>query len=314
MIRPLRLSDAPRYIDMLIGYFPEEEELLGGRREAYERFAHRLYRWDVRLALGFLALIRRPVFRAFCMEADGKLVATAVVTFTKRAGYIGAVMTDATYRRRGLAHRLVAECVRTAHSYGKPYAVLDVLSRNTPARALYDKMGFRALREQIVAVHDRPASRSDSPARLASIIRPFRRSDRQPLVEVARTVLAPGFVEILPPSARDYDLSSVLIRGLESDSAAWVIASNGVVNGFVRATKSEATEAGNLSAPLLARNVAPEAGVALVQTAVAWLAERHVPRIVTEYAAEDLAAGNALSSAGFHEVRRTWTLYRASDN
>jgi predicted GNAT family acetyltransferase len=64
---------------------------------------------------------------------------------------VSGICTHPTFQGRGLARKLTLKLVRRQLNRGKtPF--LHVLSHNTAARALYEKMGFRIFRETRVRV------------------------------------------------------------------------------------------------------------------------------------------------------------------
>ena len=70
---------------------------------------------------------------------------------------VSGICTHPDFQRRGLAKKLTLKLVRRQMQRGKtPF--LHVMSQNTGARALYDKMGFRNYRETVVRVIARSAT------------------------------------------------------------------------------------------------------------------------------------------------------------
>ena len=64
---------------------------------------------------------------------------------------VSGICTHPDFQGRGLASKLTLKLVRRQMQRGKtPF--LHVMSHNTPARALYGKMGFRNHRETVVRV------------------------------------------------------------------------------------------------------------------------------------------------------------------
>jgi ribosomal protein S18 acetylase RimI-like enzyme len=71
-------------------------------------------------------------------DGDAGLIATAAALPYDGFGYISMVIVDPAWRRRGLAHRLMGECIETLRGQGRA-ALLDA----TPAGALvYRGLGF----------------------------------------------------------------------------------------------------------------------------------------------------------------------------
>lgn len=76
----------------------------------------------------------------FGIEADGQLVSTTtLVCYGQRLAWIGMVLTNAEYRGRGFARRLLAEALDRADSMGVETLKLDATHQGRP---LYEKMGF----------------------------------------------------------------------------------------------------------------------------------------------------------------------------
>jgi ribosomal protein S18 acetylase RimI-like enzyme len=84
--------------------------------------------------------------------ADGRLIAMAGERLC--AGHlheVSGICTHPDFQGRGFAKKLTLKLVRRQMQRGKtPF--LHVMSHNAPARALYEKMGFRNHRETVVRV------------------------------------------------------------------------------------------------------------------------------------------------------------------
>jgi GNAT superfamily N-acetyltransferase len=76
----------------------------------------------------------------FGIEAHGRLVSTTtVVCYGQRLAWIGMVLTNAEYRGRGFARRLLAKALHRADSMEVETVKLDATDQGRP---LYEKMGF----------------------------------------------------------------------------------------------------------------------------------------------------------------------------
>jgi len=74
------------------------------------------------------------------IECDGRLVATTtVVCYEQRLAWIGMVLTDAAYQRRGFARRLVSRAIDLAHEREIGCIKLDATDLGKP---LYESLGF----------------------------------------------------------------------------------------------------------------------------------------------------------------------------
>jgi ribosomal protein S18 acetylase RimI-like enzyme len=308
-VRDFRAIDAPQLREFLMRDFPEEKEIMGMRPEGFDRIVRRIFRWDARFVLGLFRLVGRPVFRFFVVEQDHRLIATTLLTFGGRTGYISTVAVDPAHRRHGYARLLLERSRQATVARGRPYVALDVRELNTPARALYDSLGYRPLRRTFTLVHSEPARVGTGPATVRGL-RAFRPADAAPLAEIVRAEKPPEVEAVLPTSAREITGSDWVGRMLESDSAAWVIDEGAGPVAWVSATVSPADEAGHLNAPIVAPAADPAAAQGLVETALAWCAARRSPRVAAMLPEENRRGREALTAAGFHDGIALWTLYR----
>lgn len=312
MLRDLRREDGRSFLDLMKAGFPEESSVLGNRPEEFDRIFRRIFRWDSRLILGLLQAFRRPVVRALVVEADGRVVATTLVTFPQGAAYVSNVVVDAAYRRRGFARTMLAEALRSARSARRRFIALDVLDTNTGARALYDSLGYRPLRQRSELLLDAP-ERLGTTSGGAPSIRPMRRSDAPALVEIARRQSPPEAEAVLPTGRGRFVASGMVNRMLASEEAAWVVDRGKGPEAHVAATVTRAMEAAHVSAPTIAPSVDDDLAAQLVRTAGAWVAARRAPRVVSMVAEDDRRGRAALEAAGFRHARSLWTLYRPVD-
>jgi hypothetical protein len=244
------------------------------------------------------------------MDDGGRLAATAMLSFVARAGYLSTVVVAPEYRRRGLARQLIERARQGTARRGKPYVVLQVLTANAPARALYAAAGYRELDRQRYVVHEAPPSIAHGPA--GESVRPFYRSDAEAVAAVANRTNPELVREVLPVRGRDLTSGGWADRLMEAESAAWVIDRGHGPEAYVAASASPLTEAGHLSRLIVDGSVDPALAAELVRTAGAWVAARGSPRIVTSVAEGQAAARSALAEVGFHDVLEHLTLYRPS--
>jgi GNAT superfamily N-acetyltransferase len=311
-IRELRVADGPQLFRFLKNEFPEEEALLGSRPEGVEKIVRRLFRPHVRFLLRLLRIFGRPVFRFFVIESEGRIVATTLLTFSPRAGYVSMVVVDPAYRRRGFA-RLLLEQARTAtRARGKPFVALDVLTANAPARTLYEKIGYRPLRATSYFVHDHPETLVPAPDHVPGL-RPFRPADAKPLAEVARRASTVTVQTVLPTTPRELTGSAWVDQMMGTEVSAWVLDDGRGPTAWVSAAVTPATEAAHLSAPIIDDSVPEGRAIALVRVAGAWCAARHAPRLMGMAPEENARGRAALLGAGFRDVIPVQTLYRPVD-
>ncbi len=78
----------------------------------------------------------------FAIRDGSRLVATAcLLRYQRRLGWVGMVLTNPEYRRRGFARALLEHVVRQAQAWGIETLQLDAASEGQP---LYERLGFRA--------------------------------------------------------------------------------------------------------------------------------------------------------------------------
>ncbi|HYK93627.1 MAG TPA: GNAT family N-acetyltransferase [Thermoplasmata archaeon] len=300
MLREFTPGDLPELLDLLGRHFPEEDALLGRKPESYRRIVERIYRPHYRFAIGLLRVLGRPLYRFFVIEADRRIAATTIVTFPARAGYVSTVMVDTPYRRRGYARRLLREAASVTRRSHRRYLVLDVLTHNTAARALYDSLGFEWLRRQAYMVREFPPPAE--PLAATPGVRSFRRGDARSLVGVAAAALPPLVSEVLPPSEAQFQARDPISDALESETAAWVVDGSGSAEAYVGATVSRSVLSANLTAPVVGPGVDESRAGALVATALCWIQDRHVPRVLSEVADHNVRGRRALEAQGFREA------------
>jgi ribosomal protein S18 acetylase RimI-like enzyme len=307
MIRELRKTDATRVFELLKIGFPEEESLIGTNPEGFAKVVKRLFRWDTQFVIRLLRLFGRPIYRFFVVEEDGRVVATTLLSFPERSGYVSTVVVDPAYRRRGLAQALLERARAVTQASGRRYIVLDVLSQNTAARTLYERIGYRPLREGALFVRDANAPLTGGPS---TALRPFRPRDARALVEVSRRSIPPEVMEVLPVAEGALRGSNFVDRVLESASAAWVIDHGRGPEAHLSATATRASNSGHVSSPIIGEGVSAPEAVALVRTAIDWCVAQGAPRIATHVPVANVRGRAALLEGGFHEALADQTLYR----
>ncbi len=78
---------------------------------------------------------------SFCLAFDTEIVATAIaLKYSDRLGWVGLVVSDPAYQRRGFARRLMNHVM---HYFGTVESVM--LDASTLGFPLYDNMGFESL-------------------------------------------------------------------------------------------------------------------------------------------------------------------------
>lgn len=171
-IRPLKLPrDAKLLPDLLVPAFqyPDHPEW-GVQADEAESMADQLrgvrHLWPLLAPLRLISAPMRDVLRGVIWEEDGRPVG---VTFVMRQGAsdrwsISNVAVLPAYRRRGIAQRMVRAAIDTARDHGARTVELAVIAGNTPAIALYERLGFERFDERVMVERD---GADMDPARLA---------------------------------------------------------------------------------------------------------------------------------------------------
>jgi ribosomal protein S18 acetylase RimI-like enzyme len=309
--REFRFSDLPRLVELQEEGFPEENALYGIRPNEIAKVMRKLGRIHLRILLGLMRLVRRTPFRFPIIEENGRMVATTMLSFGPKNGYVSMVMVDARYRRRGYAHRLLETAQEWTRHRGKPYVVLDVLADNAAAIALYQKLGFRELRRSTALLKEAPLA-SDDPVAAEASVRPFAPQDASAVCAIAAQALSPGVAEVLPVRKADLSGGGWSSRIFSSDSAAWVVDSGTGPRAYLAVSVTPVTVAAHLVSPIIGPTVRPEEAAALVHTALRWVAHHQAPKVVAVVPRENTLARAALQNAGFRDALETVTLFRPS--
>ncbi|MCI4319993.1 MAG: GNAT family N-acetyltransferase [Thermoplasmata archaeon] len=313
MLRRFRRSDATGLSTLVDRHFPEENRLLGMRPIEFKKIVERSFRLDLRILIALVRLVKGPIFDLFVVEVDGRIAATAFLVYLRSAGYIGMVMVDDPFRRRGYAAEVVRACIDHAGRSGRAYAMLDVLANNDPALRLYQKLGFHEIQRgryySLGLAHrvaPAPTPEEGEP------IRPFERRDARELVRIAAAELPPEVAAVTPVEASDFTSAPFAARAFLSETEAWVVGPPGRPRGFVRATVAPAMEAANLTHPILDPTLPDELGSRLIEQALAWASAKGAPSIVTELKGSVPKAEAALRTAGFVPELELLTLVRST--
>jgi len=98
----------------------------------------------------------RDIFSYVCMTggmcytalSEGRVIAYIIGRLIAPEGEIYRIATAPSYRRRGIAYRLLDFAVKTERGHGLEVLFLEVREGNIPARNLYRSYGFREMGER----------------------------------------------------------------------------------------------------------------------------------------------------------------------
>jgi ribosomal-protein-alanine N-acetyltransferase len=78
-------------------------------------------------------------------DSSGQVLGYAGVWFMRDQLHLVTIAVDPPAQRRGIAARLLLDCLRQAREAEMPSVVLEVRESNTSAQALYERFGFKKL-------------------------------------------------------------------------------------------------------------------------------------------------------------------------
>jgi len=301
VLRECRPSDSVGIADLIKRNPSEEFPLLGLNPDQVEGILRRLQSWPVRLLLGLAAAIHRPLIKIFVLEEGGKILGIAMVSFSPGAAQIGGLTVDTSIRRRGHAQELMKACESIGQRYRRPYLILDVLSNNTPAIRLYEKLRYRTIRDVhwMTRIPTQPID-AGTPNRQYSL-RPFRPADAKETANLANAAMPPSVKMMIPFRAKDFRSAGLSRQAGRVDAASWVLESGGKIAGFVKAFVSPAVAAAQIGPLVLAQPADTDACGALLRTALAWCVERRAPRVILALPEHLDELRPTLERAGFAE-------------
>ncbi|HUD69286.1 MAG TPA: GNAT family N-acetyltransferase [Acidimicrobiales bacterium] len=96
-------------------------------------------------------LVGHVVLRTRSAPASVTLAARTLGVGPEQLGFVARLLVAPTARRRGVARRLLERVIDEAHQRGL-HAVLDVVTRDLAAIALYDASGWRRLGEHTMTL------------------------------------------------------------------------------------------------------------------------------------------------------------------
>ncbi|MCI4351982.1 MAG: GNAT family N-acetyltransferase [Thermoplasmata archaeon] len=308
-VRGYRTGESVGVADLWRRNPSREFPLLGLNPDVVGEILRKTERPGIQFILRLARLFGRPLFAMFVVDLDGRVMGTTLLNFTREAGYVSGVVVDSTVRRRGLAQAMLRACDETCRRYRRRYVVLDVLSNNDAALRLYDRWGYRPLRDQHWMYRAFGRGTAPLPPLTGTTrVRPFRRRDGSALAEADNALMPPEVRAVVPRHPGDFRMPAIARGILESDTEAWVAEADGGPVGFLRATRSHLMDAANLTSPVFRRGVAASVMQDLLVTALRWVEAQNAPRVVTEVLAHQVQARPVLDSLGFVEQFGVHTL------
>jgi ribosomal-protein-alanine N-acetyltransferase len=87
-------------------------------------------------------LTDNPVSRCWVAELDGKIVGMIVVWLIVEEAHVATIATHPSYRRKGIAQRLLSHALRKLSEQGARSSFLEVRESNLAAQEMYRKFGY----------------------------------------------------------------------------------------------------------------------------------------------------------------------------
>src|SRR5262249_6999013 len=157
--RPCSPSDAaPRTIASRIGgsltgslqLTPASELGITDLAELFTR-AYEGYEVPMRVDAGALAFMQEAfdleAERSFVAWRDGRTVGVGMLGVRAERAWVGGMGVASEARRQGVGEQLMRALLESARACRARRIQLEVLERNSGARALYEKLGFRVARK-----------------------------------------------------------------------------------------------------------------------------------------------------------------------
>lgn len=194
LIRDFRKSDLNDLLGVASQSFAEEFEVSGFDPDHVREMVNSMFGIFGRLFLGFSKMLRREPVKIFVAEVDNRVVGMTMVNNRKKIGYIANVMAHPTYRRKGIATKLMKSAVNYIQKK-RGRAILHVISTNTSAKSLYTKLGFKKFENIAYLVGDIDSLLKPKNSKEIQI-RPFRKSDTDEVYNLIKISEDPNHLRV----------------------------------------------------------------------------------------------------------------------
>ena len=308
IVRPCRPRDSAAVADLLRRNPSDEFPLLGLNPDQVEGIFRRLQQWNIRLVLGIAAALRRPLVQIWVIADGDRILGVAMVSFSPDVAQVGGLTIDASARRRGYAQELMNACARSARRFHRSFLVLDVLATNAPAFHLYQKLGYRTIRDVRWMARDLTQPPLGPPPAPLTGLRPFRPADGPVLADLANAAMPPSVRPIVRLRPQDFRTAGLSRRAGRVEAASWVLEREHRIVGYAKAFVSPAVEAAQIGPLVAARTLTAEECEGLVRTTLLWCSERQAPRAVLALPDHMDGLRPTLEQLGFTESFRLHTM------
>jgi ribosomal protein S18 acetylase RimI-like enzyme len=243
-IREFRKSDLDDMLEVLDLSFSEELVVSGFDPDRAKKMVDQMFGIIGRIFLGFSKLFGKEPIKFLVAEVNQRLVGTAMVNSRGKVGYISNVMVHPTYRRKGIARKLMKNSLDYIQKKNLKRAVLHV-STNVPAKNLYTELGFREFEKtaHLVANMDHfPQAENVEGVQ----IRNFQKNDTDAVYELIKASEDPKHLEIFDFKKEDLKTPFVQ-RVFHFSTQSKIVALHGnSVIGYAQAICTTPNEAGRI--------------------------------------------------------------------
>jgi ribosomal protein S18 acetylase RimI-like enzyme len=298
LIRDFRKSDLNDLLDVASQSFAEEFEVTGFDPDRVREMVDRMFGIFGKLFFGFSRVLGKEPLKLFVAEVDNRVVGMTMVNNRRKVGYIANVMVHPTYRKKGIATKLMKNALNYVQRK-KGRAVLHVLSKNTPAKSLYTKLGFQKFENITYMVGDIDSLLKPKNAEEIQI-RTFQKSDMNEVYDLIRVSEDPNHLKIFDFSKNDLK-TPLLNRIFHFSTEKKIVAiQDDRIVGYVNASYTTPKEAGHIGN----MNVHPEnrsSGIetALINAAINQIRQCETERILATVSAMRQEQIEALINLGF---------------
>lgn len=262
LFRDFRKSDLNDLLDVASQSFAEEFEVTGFDPERVREMVDRMFGIFGKLFFGFSRVFGKEPLKLFVAEVDNRVVGMTMVNNRRKIGYIANVMVHPTYRKKGIATKLMKNALNYVQRK-KGRAVLHVLSKNTSAKSLYTKLGFKKFENITYLVGDIDSLLKPRNAEEIQI-RTFQKSDMSEVYDLIRVSEDPNHLKIFDFSKND--LKTPLLKRIFhfSTEKKIVAIQDDKIVGYANASYTTPKEAGHIGN----MNVRPENRSSGIETAL----------------------------------------------
>jgi len=245
LVRDFRKSDLHDLLEVLRMSFAEELEVSGFDPDHAKKMVNQMFRIIGRIFLGFSKLFGKEPIEFLVAEVNKRLVGTTIVNNRGKVGYISTVMVHPTYRRKGIARKLVKNALDYIQKKKMEKAVLHVVSTNVPAKSLYTKLGFKEFEKTMYLVGN--VDSFSQPENAKGIqIRNFQKNDMDAVYELIKSSEDPKHVETFNFKKNDLKTSFIQrIFHFSTENRIVALHDNRIV-GYAQAIYTTPNEAGRI--------------------------------------------------------------------